>query len=87
MKQEEILYYVKSATAFLETIGHSCEGFTDQYHAAEYLTSNQEQIAQSIANFGKGHARVTAGLLRLFGALSKTARYFNKLKETEPCKA
>lgn len=76
---EQKHYYVKSAIAFLETIGHACPVFTDQYHAADYWTDNQEEIAKSIANFSDGNKQIAAELLRLFGTLSRAARYFNEL--------
>jgi len=81
MKTEH--HFVKRATAFLDTIGHSYPGFDDQYHAAEFWTGNQEAIAQSIANFSAGNKQVAAGLLRDFGTLSRAAIYLNELKTTE----
>lgn len=86
MKQKVKHHFVKSATAFLDTIGHRYPRFINQHTTAQYWTDNQEKIVQSITKFTDGHARIAASLLRQFGKLSETALYFNELKTSEPCK-
>jgi len=76
-------HFVESATAFLDTIGFAHQRIADQYQAARFWTANQEKIVSQIANFSDGREKITASLLRLFGTISKAARYFNELKPIE----